>query len=394
MKFLGLSLASGLRVMLCPIEKGSHREEWIMSRFRTTALALTVLLGGWLVACDKSPTQATRLPPPPPPPSTNQPTLQSIRVEGPTAVPPGTKAQYTAIGQMSDGTTQDLTSTTAWRSSDTAVLSLTAGGEATGGKPGEAVVAAENNARRSSVQVLVLAAGTHRLTGLVSDGGSPVAGATVDVLDGSRAVMSVRTDDQGIYRLYGLTGDVELRVRADGYPDQVHGIPVNDDARLDFALPAGEVLAGSYELSIVADAKSCPVSARNPLPPDVRVRTYDAVVTQKGSQLSVKLAGGSLMFGSFNGTQNGSTATFDIHGITTDPFYHYYSYIDRTLDLVDQLSPARFLIISGKATTSKVPQGVSGQLEGVIGIIGSLTTSYANFVTACWGKQDFVLTRR
>src|SRR6476620_2496187 len=223
MKLLGLSLASGLRVMLCPIEKGSHREEWIMSRFRTTALALTVLLGGWLVACDKSPTQATRLPPPPPPPSTSQPTLQSIRVEGPTAVPPGTKAQYTAIGQMSDGTTQDLTPTTAWRSSDTAVLSLTAGGEATGGKPGEAVVAAENNARRSSVQVLVLAAGTHRLTGLVSDGGSPVAGATVDVLDGSRAVMSVRTDDQGIYRLYGLTGDVELRVRADGYPDQVHG---------------------------------------------------------------------------------------------------------------------------------------------------------------------------
>jgi hypothetical protein len=380
--------------MLCPIEKGSHREEWIMSRFRTTALALTVLLGGWLVACDKSPTQATRLPPPPPPPSTSQPTLQSIRVEGPTAVPPGTKAQYTAIGQMSDGTTQDLTPTTAWRSSDTAVLSLTAGGEATGGKPGEAVVAAENNARRSSVQVLVLAAGTHRLTGLVSDGGSPVAGATVDVLDGSRAVMSVRTDDQGIYRLYGLTGDVELRVRADGYPDQVHGIPVNDDARLDFALPAGEVLAGSYELSIVADAKLCPVSARNPLPPDVRVRTYDAVVTQKGSQLSVKLSGGSLMFGSFNGTQNGSTATFDIHGITTDPFYHYYNYIDRTLDLVDQLSPGRFLIISGKATTSKVPQGVSGQLEGVIGIIGSLTTSYANFVTACWGKQDFVLTRR
>ena len=364
-----------------------------MSRIPPSALALAVLVGGWSVACgEKSPTQPTRNPPLPTP--TSQPTLQSIRVDGPTSVPPGTRAQYSAIGQMSDGTTQDVTATTTWRTSDADVLSVSASGEAAGGKNGEAIVAAENSAKRASLQVLVLTPGTYRLTGLVSDNGIPISGAAVDVLDGSRAVMSARSDAEGIYRLYGLVGDVEVRVRVDGYPDQVRGIPVGDDARLDFPLPAGGVLTGSYQLTITADATLCPVSVRNPLPTELRVRTYDATITPNAGQLSVKLSAGSLLFGSFSGTQNGTNATFDIRGITTDPFYHYYTYFDRSLDLVEQPSPGVYLIISGKATTSKVASGLSGQLSGVIGVVRSLTGGYPNFTSSCWGTQQFVLTRR
>ena len=100
------------------------------------------------------------------------------------------------------------------------------------------------------------------------------------------------------------------------------------------------------------------------------------------------------MFGSFSGTQNGANATFDIRGITTDPFYHYYTYFDRTLDLVEQPSPGNFLIISGKATTSKVASGLSGQLSGVIGVVTSLAGGYPNFTSSCWGRQQFVLTKR
>jgi hypothetical protein len=295
---------------------------------------------------------------------------------------------------MSDGTTPDLTSTTAWRSSDAAVLAVAGNGEATGGKPGEAVVAAENSAKRASASVLVLAPGTFRLTGVVSDNGVPISGATVDVLDGSHAIMSARTDADGIYRLYGVAGDVELRVRVEGYPDQVRGLPVADDSRLDFPLPPGATLRGSYELTITADSTSCPVSARNAFPQELRVRTYDATLTQNGSQLSVKLAGASVMFGSFNGTQNGASATFDIHGITVDPFYYYYNYVDRTLDLVEQLSPTSYFVISGKATTSQVSSGLSGQLNGVMGVLAKITSGYANFTTSCYGKQKFVLTRR
>ena len=366
-----------------------------MSRFRTIALVLTLLVGGWLAACDKSPTQSSPLPPTTPnqPNQPVQPTLLSIRVEGPTSVVPGTTVKFTAIGQMSDGTTQDLTATTTWRSSDTAVLSISATGEATSGKDGEAVVAAENRAKRASLQVIVLTPGRYRLTGLVSDSGTPVSGATVDVLDGSRAVMSARTDADGIYRLYGLVGDVEVRVRADGYPDQVRGIPVAADARLDFAMPAGANLTGSYELTITADATSCPATGRNALPEQLRVRTYAATISQSGSQLSVKLNGGSLTFGSFSGTQNGTKATFDIHGVTGDPFYHYYTYFERTLDLVEQLSPTGFLIISGKATTLNDASGLSGELAGLIGVVGKLD-GYPNFTNSCWGFQKVVFNRR
>ena len=364
-----------------------------MSRIPTIALALAVLVGGWSAGCgDNAPTRPTPNPPLPTP--TSQPTLQSIRVDGPTSVPPGTRAQYSAIGQMSDGTTQDVTATTTWRTSDDGVLSVSPSGAATGGKNGEALVAAENSAKRASLQVLVLTPGTYRLTGFVSDSGIPISGATVDVLDGSRAVMSVRTDAEGIYRLYGLVGDVEVRVRADGYPDQVRGIPVLDNARLDFALPAGATVTGSYELTITADATACPASGRNPLPTEWRVRTYDATISPNAGQLSVKLSGGSLMFGSFSGTQNGANATFDIRGITTDPFYHYYTYFDRSLDLVEQLSAGNYLIISGKATTSKVASGLSGQLSGVIGVVRSLAGTYPNFTSSCWGTQRFVFTKR
>ena len=365
-----------------------------MSRFRTVALALTLVVGGWLAGCDKSPTQSSPIPPPPNQPNQPvQPTLQSIRIDGPTSMAPGATAKFTAIGQMSDGTTPDLTATTTWRTSDDGVLGISAAGEGTGGRNGEAVVAAENSAKRASLTVLVLTPGTHRVTGLVSDAGIPVSGATVDVLDGSRAVMSVRTDADGIYRLYGLVGDVELRVRVDGYPDQVRGIGVTDDSRVDFPLPASANVAGAYVLTITADAKSCPVTARNALPPEWRVRTYDAIVTQNGSQLSVKLSGGTLMSGSFNGTQNGTNATFDIHGITTDPFYHYYSYFDRTLDLVEQLATNTYLIVSGKATTSKVSSGLAGQMDGVIAVVGKLT-GYPNFANSCFGTQKFDFSKR
>jgi hypothetical protein len=202
-------------------------------------------------------------------------------------VPPGTSAQYKVIGQISDGTTQDLTTSSTWRSSDDGVLAISESGGASGGKAGEVVLAAEKNGKRASLQVLVLAPGTFRVTGLVSDSGTAIPGATVDVLNGSRAAMTTQTDADGIYRLYGLSGAIELRVRALGYPEQVRALTVTDGARYDFALPARSQSNGSYRLTIAADATACPSTGRNPWPEGLRVRTYDATVTQTGSDLAV-----------------------------------------------------------------------------------------------------------
>ena len=151
------------------------------------------------------------------------------------------------------------------------------------------MVAAESGGKRASVQVLVLAPGTFKVSGVVSDSGIPVAGATVDLLDGSRAVMSARTDADGVYRLYGVSGDIELRVRAAGYAEQVRAFPVTDNRTFDFALPPGAVLAGFDELRITVDPATCPVNLRNSLPENLRDRTYVDTITQTGPRLDVKL---------------------------------------------------------------------------------------------------------
>lgn len=92
----------------------------------------------------------------------------------------------------------------------------------------------------------------------------------------------------------------------------------------------------------------------------------------------------------FTGTVNGGTVMFEIRGVTID----YYFYFDKTFDLVEQFSPASLLVVSGKVTTTQSPSGLSGSLEGVIGLLPSLTGSYVNFSSSCVGQHEFVLTRR
>lgn len=364
-------------------------QEIAMTRLSPPAILLVALMVA--TACDKnSPTQPTQrtgsTTTTQPPPS-----LQSITIDGPTSVVPGTHAQFTATGHISDGSSQDLTTSATWRSSDDSVIAIAPNGDATGGKAGEIVLAAESGGKRASLQVLVLAPGTFKVSGVVSDGGVPLRGATVDLVDGSRALMSSTTDADGVYRLYGVSGDIELRVLAPGYPEQKRGFSVASNSTVDFALPPGGVLTGSYDLSIVTDAGSC--SGRNTLPEDLRARTYAATIAQSGPQLSVKVNAPSLTFGSFSGTQQGTTVTFNIHGITSE-FDYYYTYFDRTFDLVEQLSPTGFLVISGTATTSATPTGLSGTLSGVMGVVGSLSSPYPNFSSVCYGKKQFALTRR
>jgi hypothetical protein len=60
-------------------------------------------------------------------------TLQSITVTPPNVqIPLANQQQYTATGHFSDGTTQDITNTVTWASSDPAHISITVSGRATG----------------------------------------------------------------------------------------------------------------------------------------------------------------------------------------------------------------------------------------------------------------------
>lgn len=86
---------------------------------KNIALLLALLLAGLLAACGSSGSSA--------------PTLTSITVSTSTpSVAAGLTAQFTATGHYSNNTTQDLTSTATWSSSNASVATIAAGGLAKG----------------------------------------------------------------------------------------------------------------------------------------------------------------------------------------------------------------------------------------------------------------------
>ena len=109
-------------------------------RFRIIA-ALALLLGATLVtaACGSS---------------TSPSSLGSIAVTG-TAPAVGAVTQLTATGMLSDGTTEDVTSSATWLSSDPSVVTVSSSGAATGVAPGTASVFATVGSVTGALQLTV-----------------------------------------------------------------------------------------------------------------------------------------------------------------------------------------------------------------------------------------------
>ncbi len=137
-----------------------------MSRFRTIALLLTVAVRG-LAGCLRQVTDA----------GVSASTTTASEPAGPTHVSkasalkarrrfhPVPKRNTRRLVRCPMATLRTSRRRRRGAHRITPVLDVAASGEATGGKAGEAVVAAENNGKRSSIQVLVLAPGTYRLIG-------------------------------------------------------------------------------------------------------------------------------------------------------------------------------------------------------------------------------------
>ena len=77
--------------------------------------------------------------------------------------------------------------------------------------------------------------GTYRLSGIVMDDGAGVSDAEVSVLSGAGAGLTARTVD-GVYKLYGVAGDSEIRVRKEGYQSARELLDVSGPAVLNFTL--------------------------------------------------------------------------------------------------------------------------------------------------------------
>jgi len=169
------------------------------------------------------------------------PSVTSVVVSGTTPAI-GETTQFTATATFSNSTTQDVTSQATWRSSNTAVVTVSNTGAVTGVGAGETDVSATyQNVSGSQHLSLVMPPRTFTLAGVISDAstGRPIQDAEIEVLDGENAgKKSPGSDGNGYYSLPGLVaGTFTTRARAPGYDPRDQSVNMtNSDVRVDFTL--------------------------------------------------------------------------------------------------------------------------------------------------------------
>ena len=105
------------------------------------------------------------------------PVLSSVAVTpANSTIPLGTLAQFTATGTLTDGSTEDLTGTATWSSSDSTVASIVAGGQATARALGGVTITATSGTVSGSTPLTVASASLVSL--VISDGDVTIANNT------------------------------------------------------------------------------------------------------------------------------------------------------------------------------------------------------------------------
>jgi hypothetical protein len=289
--------------------------------------ALCVL--GLLATCRKSETPTSPTTPPAPA------VVVSVVINGPNPIQPGETRQFSVVAKLNDGTTQDVTSAATWRTSNAAVISVTASGLVTATTAGEANITVTYQNRFASLIVLSLPSGTSILAGYVRESNFGITNARVEIVGGQFAGTSMFTGGGGFFRIYGVVGDLQVRASADGYGAQTTQLNVppfatpRSDRVVNFDLaPLIPVLslAGNYRVTLTPSA-----SCATRLPPDLGIRQYTANVTQDGPALTIRLAGPELPVSQFAGRAKSNAVE-----LTLGSFYYYYYY--SSFGFVERLS--------------------------------------------------------
>src|SRR5262245_42055145 len=137
------------------------------SQFRSVGIIVAVLIGLVLVSCGSD--SDRRLPTAPGGPTTPV-VVQRVDVSAPDSIPPGESAQLTATAVKSDGSTENVTSSATWFSSNSRVIQVGSDARARALAPGEATVQARYQSRSGSRLVMALPAGTYKVSGRITEG--------------------------------------------------------------------------------------------------------------------------------------------------------------------------------------------------------------------------------
>ena len=367
----------------------------LMNRMVLSAFVLAVVT----TACDQ--------------PSSNTPagptpaSATGIDIIGPSTVPPGTPTQYTTNVRLSDGRSKvTLDGDVTWRITGGSALQVSASGLVTPvASQGEgflnATVRVGNITRQSSRELVIVPNGTFRVVGRVVEQGAetvPVVGARVEVDTGAPFAL---TDVNGNYRLYGVSPSATLRVTAPSYTSETVPLQLSTHTSRNFVLAfTGQRmnLAGNYTLTLTAPS-SC-----GSMPAEFRNRQYEAVVSQTGVALDVRLTAPNLRLSSagrgdrFSGTVTGSGATFSLPW--SDYYYSYYysplAYSPTGYpSIVETVSGNRYLVTYGRFTTVGSSAGLTASSGGSLTLWNSaFPRSGAGIQSGCFGSVSFRLDPR
>jgi hypothetical protein len=326
-----------------------------MRRTALTLAGLCAALAAALSSCGRNPSAPTG-------PST----LVSAKVLAPPTIAPGSTAQLSALATYSDGSTKDVTTAVQWHSSDTSILTISATGLASGVQIGDVFITAASSSGVSATQsIVVVPAGTFRLSGQVTGFGLPVNGALVQVTAGIGAGLSSSTAGGGTYRLYGVAGDIQVTVSKATYVTITQPVNVNSNTSLSFDLmpPAPPPdLTGTYTLAISADP-ACATTDAGTLPSVARERRYTATINPTGHSVKVALSGATFAPNtskSFDGYLTADGATFYVN----DPDYYYSGW----RDLAEVLPDGDVYLASGTIDVTRSGNNLVGPFNGTIRI--------------------------
>jgi hypothetical protein len=333
--------------------------------------------------------------------------ILTIEISGPSSVPPGQSAQFSATARLSNGFPKQIVAR--WSSSNSGVLQVNSAGVATAvSQGGEATVRVEVTdmtqtargpstvTRTASREVVVVPDGTYRLVGTVTDADLPtlpVVGARVEVPGGVSAI----TGSDGRYRLYGVPPESDVEVTKEGYRSDLQRVQLTAHATQNFRLALiGQRLdlAGSYTLTV--EASGCPGS--RPLPSALQRRTYDVRLTQTGAALEATLTEPRFRLNSigrgnqFTGRAETDGATFILQQFF-DYYYPYYGPASYP-NVAERLADGTHLVVSGTAvTTGSRVAGLSGTLNGTMQQWDSRFPAPQFLLTSCTSStHQFTLT--
>ena len=359
------------------------------SRFRA---GVSLVLGLAVASCNgRNPVAPSQ------PPATSSSPVVRLEINAPSRIEPGQSVQVTARAVRADGGSQDVTNRAQWSSTNSAVLQSGTAGHVTGLRVGEASVSAtyDDSGRwlYGSVPVTVLVRDTYKISGRITENGAGILNARVTVLSGVGAGEATVSGHDGRFGLYGVSGQIAVEVKREGYLLRVEELHVSATATHDIEIVPDRQrsdLSGNYVLTLEAGA--CNVGGA-PLREDLRRRTYKAAVEQQGPRLFVSLTGSTFAIGNGRGNRFAGvvdpldTVRFDIQ-LNTDG----YVYIDGG-DLIEHVDSTTDFLVYG-TVNARAQKDIVGTLTGAfIAAPPALPYSWSS-VTSCHSTHHVFTMRR